>query len=55
MLFDLSANFVFTIFLTIFCWKTDLYESLGCSLEMRSADVVGSQLQRLPLLDQQTS
>ena len=35
---DQSANFVFTIFLTIFCWKTDLYESLGCSLECGSVD-----------------
>ena len=42
---DHSANFVITIFLTIFCWKADINESLGCSLEMCSAAVVVSQLQ----------
>ena len=45
---DQSANFVVTIFLTIFRWKTDKDESLGCSLAMLSADVVVSQLQGFP-------
>ena len=40
---DQFANFVFTIFLTIFCRKFDIYESVGCSLKMCSADVVVSQ------------
>ena len=42
---DESANFVFTIFLTILCSKSDVWECLGCSLEMYSADVVVSKLQ----------
>ena len=41
---DQSANFVFTIFLTILCSKSDVCECLGCSLEMCSADVVVSKL-----------
>ena len=40
-----SANFVCTVFLTIFGWESDPDYSLGCSLEMCSADVVVSQLQ----------
>ena len=31
---DQSVNSVFTIFQTIFRWKTKVYESLGCALEM---------------------
>ena len=42
---DQSANFVFDIILTILCGKSNVNESLGCSLEMCSADVVVSQLQ----------
>ena len=42
---DQSANFVFAILLTIFGWESDTDYSLGCSLEMCSADVVVSQLQ----------
>ena len=41
---DQSANFVLAILLTILCGKSDVNESLGCSLEMCSADVVVSQL-----------
>ena len=41
---DQSANFVFSIQLTIRRGKFDVNESLGCSLEMCSADVVVSQL-----------
>ena len=36
----------FAIFLSNFCWKTDAHESLRYSLEMCSADVEVSQLQR---------
>ena len=42
---DQSANFVCTVFLTIFGWKSDTDESLRDSLEMCSAHVVVSQLQ----------
>ena len=42
---DQSVNSVFTIFQTIFRWKTKVYESLGCALEMCSADVVVTPLQ----------
>ena len=42
---DLSANFVFAIFLTVLCWKSDVDESLDCSFEGCSADVMVSQLQ----------
>ena len=45
---DRSANFVFSIFRAIFHCTTDIYESLSHPLEMRSADVVVSQLQRFP-------
>ena len=41
---DPSAKFVFAILLTILCGKSDVNESLGCSLEICSADVVVSQL-----------
>ena len=51
---DLSVNFVFAKFLTIFCGKSDVNESLGCSLEMCSADVVVSQVQWVPLFNQPT-
>ena len=37
---DQSANVVFASLLKILCGKFDLNESLGCSLEMCSADVV---------------
>ena len=37
-----SANFVFGILLTILCGKSDVNESLGCSLELCSADVAVS-------------
>ena len=47
---DQSANFVFAILLTILCGKFDVNESLGCSLEMCSADVVVSQLQWFPFV-----
>ena len=43
-----AANFVFAILLTILCGESDVKESLGCSLEMRTADVVVSQLQWFP-------
>ena len=33
---DQSDNFVITICLTIFCWKSDFDGSLGCPLELRS-------------------
>ena len=46
---DQSSNFLFTIFLTIFCWKTDGNESLGYFLELCSADVEVSQLQWIPI------
>ena len=46
----LAANFVFPIFLTILCWKLDVNESLGCSLEMCSGDVVVSQLHWFPFV-----
>ena len=36
---DQSANFVFAILLTILCGKSDVIESLGCSLDMFSAEV----------------
>ena len=49
---DQSANFVFAILLTIVCGKSDVNESLGCSLEMCSADVVVSQLQWFPFFRQ---
>ena len=39
---DQFANFAFAKCLTIFCWTTDVYESLGCSLEVCSADVAFS-------------
>ena len=42
---DQSANFVLVTFLTILCGKSDVNESLGCSMEMCAADVVVSQLQ----------
>ena len=42
---DQSANVVFATLLTILCGKSDVDESLGCSSEMCSADVVVSQLQ----------
>ena len=45
---DQSANFVFAILLTILCEKFDVNESLGCALEMCSADVVVSRLQWFP-------
>ena len=52
---DQSANVVFATFLAIFSLKTDVYESLGCSLELCSADVVVSQLQWVfPLFDKLT-
>ena len=49
---DQSANFVFAILLTILCGKFDVNESLGCSLEMCSVDVVVSQLQWCPFVGQ---
>ena len=52
MLLTILPTFVFTILLTIFCWKSDVDESLGCSLEMCSADVVVSQLHRFPFVRQ---
>ena len=48
---DQSANFVFTMLLTILCGKFAVNESLSCSLEMCSADVAVSQLQWFPLFD----
>ena len=45
---DQPTNFVFAILLTILCEKSDVNESLGCALEMRSADVGVSQLQWFP-------
>ena len=30
---DQPANFAFGIFRTVFCWKLDLNESLGCPLK----------------------
>ena len=51
---DQFANFVFTVFLTILCRKSDVNESLGCSLEMCSADVAVSQCQRFSLFDKLT-
>ena len=42
---DQSAHFVFAILLTILCGKFDVNESLGCSLEMCSIDIVVSQFQ----------
>ena len=47
---DQSANFVLAILLTILFGKSDVNESLGCSSEMRSADVVGSQLKWFPFV-----
>ena len=47
---DQSANFVFAMILTILCRKLDVNKSLGCSLEMCSADVVVSQLQWFPFV-----
>ena len=44
---DQSANFVFAIFLTIHCGKSDVDDSLSCFSEMCSADVIVSQFQRL--------
>ena len=52
MLFDQSANFILEILLTILCGKSDVNDSLGCSLEMCSADVAVSQLQWLPFVRQ---
>ena len=49
---DQAANFVFAIFLTILCGKSDVDESLGCSLEMCSADVIVSEFQRLSFVRQ---
>ena len=47
---DQAVHFVLTNFLSISRWKTDIYESPGCSLEMRSADdVVVCQLQRFSI------
>ena len=52
---DQSANFIFAILLTTLCGKSDVNESLGCSLEMCSADV-GSVSTSIvsPLLDKLT-
>ena len=49
---DPSAKFVFVIFLTIFCGKSDVNKSLGCSMEVCSADVVVSQFQWFPFVRQ---
>ena len=46
---DQSANFVFAMLLRIFCGKSDVNESLGCSLELCSADVVVSQSSMISL------
>ena len=45
---DQAAIFGFAILLTILFGKSEVTESLGCSFEMCSADVVVSQLQWFP-------
>ena len=47
---DPYANDVFAILLSTFCGMSDVNESLGCSLEMCSADVEVSQLQWFPFV-----
>ena len=49
---DQSANFISAILLTILCGESDANESLGCSLETCSADVVVSQFQWYPVVRQ---
>ena len=51
---DQSTNFVLSILPVVLCGLFDVDESLGCSLEMCSADVVVSQLQWFPLFDKLT-
>ena len=45
MFFDLLANIVFCILLSVVRWETHIYESLGRSLKVCCADVVVSQLE----------